>query len=158
MRKHGGKAEDVGFYCDGIREILLQPTEQHYIESINNKKKVIYQILNSFWTLIIYLYFILGYLASNGVQMPKWSAAFVEYYEQHIEIEIKGLAMFSIQPICKNLFNGITGITTNHSEGLNFIKKTDFCHSMLLFWAFMNCPNFILMKLNTGWEIEVLID
>ena len=39
VRKHGGKAEDVGFYCDGIREILLQPTEQHYIESINNKKK-----------------------------------------------------------------------------------------------------------------------
>ena len=53
--------------------------------------------------------------------MPKWSAAFVEYYEQHIEIEIKGLAMFSIQPICKNLFNGITGITTNHYEVLNFL-------------------------------------
>ena len=37
VRKNGGKAEGVGFYCDEVREILLQPIEQLYNESINNK-------------------------------------------------------------------------------------------------------------------------
>ena len=70
---------------------------------------------------------ILGPLSTiQVVQMPKWSAAFIDYYENHVEVEIKGLAMFSVQPICKNLFNGITGITTNPSEGLNFIRKRTF--------------------------------
>jgi hypothetical protein len=93
----GGKADDIGFYTDSLRELLLQPTKEAFEEQLINKKN--------------------GYINRNGYSIPAWSTEFYKYYEEHISPDISGLAAYAIKPLCKNLFNNFTGITTNASEG-----------------------------------------
>ena len=95
--------DDVGFYCESIRELLLQPTKQLFEQQLNNK--------------------INGYVNNLGRQVEPWKKEFYEYFSTHISPEIENLAAWSVRPIAKRLFNHFTGITTNQSEGLNNLLK-----------------------------------
>ena len=55
--------------------------------------------------------------------MPAWKIEFAYYFDTHIVPDIKGLACYAVQSIERRLFNFYTGITTNQSEGLNFLFK-----------------------------------
>ncbi|RNA44067.1 hypothetical protein BpHYR1_014825 [Brachionus plicatilis] len=96
-------SDDVGFYCDSVRELFIQPTEQLYDRQLKNK--------------------INGYVNSSGNTVPGWKTDFTDYYILNISKDVKNLAAYAVKPIAKRLFNNFTGLTTNQSEGLNNLLK-----------------------------------
>lgn len=95
--------EEVGFYCDSLRELFLQPTKNQFDIQLNKKK--------------------IGYTNNSGHFIQPWKPEFINYFDKHVMPEINSIAAFSIKPIAKNLFNHFTAITTNHSEGVNNLLK-----------------------------------
>ncbi|CAF0707354.1 unnamed protein product [Brachionus calyciflorus] len=95
--------DDVGVYCESLRELLLQPTQQLFEVQLEKK--------------------INGYTNSSGNNIPVWKTEFVNYYDSNIAKDIEGLAAYSVKPFAKSQFKNFTGITTNHSEGLNNLLK-----------------------------------
>ena len=52
----------------------------------------------------------------------KWSQAFVEYYNHHIDPEVTASAgQWIFEPL--GIYNGYSGVTTNQSEGFNTLLK-----------------------------------
>ena len=96
-------ADDVGLYCESLRELFLQPNKQQFEIQLQNKMK--------------------GYTNNSGNKIDPWSVEFIEYFDSSIKQEIESLAAWSIKPICKQLFNNFTGVTTNQCEGLNNLLK-----------------------------------
>ena len=96
-------ADDVGGYCESLRELFLQPTKQLFELQLKNKIK--------------------GYVNNSGHSIEAWSKEFVEYFNEFINPEIESLAAWSIKPICKKIFNFFPGVTTNQCEGLNNLLK-----------------------------------
>ena len=58
-----------------------------------------------------------------GTLSQKWSQAFVEYYNHHIDPEVTASAgRWILEPL--GIYNGYSGVTTNQSEGFNTLLKT----------------------------------
>ncbi|CAF0812270.1 unnamed protein product, partial [Brachionus calyciflorus] len=96
-------ADDVGIYCESLRELFLQPNKQQFEIQLQNKIK--------------------GYINNSGNKIDPWSAEFTRYFNNNIQPEIESLAAWSIKPICRKFFNNFSGVTTNQSEGLNNLLK-----------------------------------
>ena len=94
---------DVGWYAESIRELLLQPSRESY-ENLLQKKKS-------------------GYTNLNEYDVPAWKDSFIEYYDKNIHPDIESLAGYNVRTLCPEYFNEISGLTTNHSEGMNFVFK-----------------------------------
>ena len=76
VKKHNGKKEDVQFYNDSLRQILLQNSLDHAEKLISRSKK--------------------GYITAQGQDIPPWSQTFVDYFDDEIYPELEALAAFSI--------------------------------------------------------------
>ena len=99
----GGTMEDVGWYSESLRELFFQPTKESFFNLLELKKN--------------------GYTNLSGYQVPAWKPLFIEYYDKCIQPDVEALAAFSVKKICPDFFNDMSGLTTNASEGLNYVFK-----------------------------------
>ena len=51
----------------------------------------------------------------------KWSAVFLEYYNNNISPNIESIARWAIEPL--GVYNPFSGVTNNQAEGMNFVLK-----------------------------------
>jgi hypothetical protein len=103
VKSKGGNKEDVAFYSDSVRAILLQPSMSQVEKQIKKSKE--------------------GYIATNGRKVEPWSVSFSGYFEKHIYKDINSLAACVITKYCAGLFNEYSGLTTNQAEGFNNLLK-----------------------------------
>ncbi|RNA02345.1 hypothetical protein BpHYR1_007525 [Brachionus plicatilis] len=74
--------DDVGFYCDSVIGLFLQPNKALFELQLENKINV--------------------YTNSQGRLIPAWRTEFVDYYEKCIKPDINCLASFAVKPNCES--------------------------------------------------------
>jgi hypothetical protein len=88
----------ISRYLESCRELFLQPTKQQF-------DKCLQQI-------------------ENGECEFNWSDEFNQYYLKNVHKDRDSIAAYSVRDTCGDLFNWMSGVTTNQSEGLNNLYKT----------------------------------
>ena len=92
----------ISFYIKAVRDLLFQPTRSQY-ETLYNR-------------------FLDGYVGP-GEKVEQWNKKFSDYYAANIHSIIDTLACFAVKDKIGSLWNEFSGVTTNHSEGLNNLLK-----------------------------------
>ena len=79
----------------------------------------------------------------------KWSAAFYQYYCNHIAPDITSIARWAIEPLV--VYSPFSGVTNNQAEGLNYVLK------QLVEWreAPIDCMALALYNLQGYYNIEI---
>ena len=79
----------------------------------------------------------------------KWSAVFLEYYNNNISPDIESIARWAIEPL--GVYNPFSGVTNNQAEGMNLVLKH------LLSWreVLIDCIVLAIHYLQGYYKIEI---
>ena len=88
--------EDVGFYTESVRELILQDSKTEFDELLKKKKE--------------------GYKNEFNAIIPKWEENFSNYFDKNIMIDIEAIAKYAISPLVGECFNNFTGVNTVRSS------------------------------------------